>query len=213
LKDFDSVRKSTRNAKVDAYFKQAEGFAKPILMHLREIIHAACPDVIEDIKWSIPHFEYRGDILCIFAAYKNHCSFTYYKDALMKDARLRANSGLPAAKRFMGKLTSIADLPSDVDLTSWTKEAMALNEKGVKLPPRESKNPKEVAMPAAFAAKLKSNKKIKAIFESKSPSFRKEYNAWIGDAKTKETRDKRIVEALSWIAEGKGRFWKYSKSG
>jgi uncharacterized protein YdeI (YjbR/CyaY-like superfamily) len=197
---------------VDAYAMQSEDFAKPILKHLRTLIHAACPDVVEDIKYGIPHFSYGGDYLCIFAAYKSHCSITLYKDALMNDARLKANSALPAAKRFMGKLTSVADLPADSDLTSWIKEAMSLNEKGVKLPPRASRTPKEVVMHSTFAAKLKSNPEIKAIFEGKSPSFRKEYNVWIGDAKTDATRDKRIEEALSWIADGKGRFWKLSRA-
>ena len=198
---------STRNPKVDAYSKQAEAFAQHVLQQLHDIIHAACPQVIEDIKYGIPHFSYRGDYLCIFAAYTSHCSFTFYKDALMKDARLKANSSLPAAKRFMGKMTSVTDLPATADLKSWLKEAMTLNETGVKLPPREAKTPKDAVMPAAFAAALKANPKTKVVFDSKSPSFRKEYNVWIGDAKTDATRDKRIEEALTWIAEGKGRFW------
>ena len=148
--------------------------------------------------------------MCIFAAYKKHCAFTFYKDSLMGDARLKANDGVPAAKRFMGQLTSLANLPPDRELKSWIKEAMALNEQGRKLPARESKMPKEVDMPAAFAEKLKANTKIAKIFESKSASFQKEYNLWIGDAKTDATRDKRIEEAIAWIAEGKGRFWKYA---
>ncbi|NOT72068.1 MAG: hypothetical protein HOP09_12570 [Hyphomicrobium sp.] len=199
---------SPRNPKVDAYAKQAEAFAQPILRQLRDIIHAACPETVEDIRYGIPHFSYRGDYICIFAAYKSHCSFTFYKDALMKDARLKANSGLPAAKRFMGKMTSVADLPATAELASWLKEAMALNEAGAKLPTREPKTPKDVVMPAVFAAALKADQTAKAIFESKSPSFRKEYNVWIGDAKTDATRNKRIEEAVTWIAEGKGRFWK-----
>jgi uncharacterized protein YdeI (YjbR/CyaY-like superfamily) len=35
--------------------------------------------------------------------------------------------------------------------------------------------------------------------------------AWIADAKTDQTRQKRIAESLEWIAQGKGRFWKYEK--
>ena len=201
----------THNPKVDAYAEKIEDFAKPILAHLRALIHETCPEVVEEIKWGNPHFDYKGDMMCIFAAYKKHCSFTFYKDALMKDARLKANDGLPAAKRFMGKLTSVADLPSDQELKAWIKEAMALNEQGLKLPVREPKTPKEVGVPAAFAEKLKANPEIAKIFESKSASFQKEYNVWIGDAKTDATRDKRIEEALAWIAEGKGRFWKYAK--
>ncbi|ESQ88822.1 YdeI/OmpD-associated family protein [Asticcacaulis benevestitus] len=200
-----------RNPKADAYYEKAEEFAKPIFSHLRDLIHATCPEVVEEVKWGIPHFDYRGDMMCIFAAYKRHCSFTFYKDALMYDPRLKANSDMPAAKRFMGSLTGSGDLPPDADLILWIKEAMALNEQGVKLPKQKSESPKKVDMPKAFAEMLEVNPKTKAIFDSKSPSFQKEYNVWIGEAKTDSTRDKRIEEALSWIAEGKGRFWKYSK--
>ena len=199
------------NPKVDAYAEKAEDFAKPVFAHLRALIHATCPELIEEVKWGIPHFDYKGDMMCIFAAYKKHCSFTFYKDALMSDARLKANADIPAAKRFMGKLTNVADLPPDRELKSWIEESMALNEQGLKLPVRESKTPKEVGMPAAFAEKLQANPKIIKIFESKSASFQKEYNVWIGEAKTEATRDKRIEEAIAWIAEGKGRFWKYAK--
>ncbi len=203
--------KPKHNPKVDSYAEKVEDFAKPILAHLRTLVHKTCPEVVEEIKWGNPHFDYKGDMMSIFAAYKKHCSFTFYKDALMTDARLKANDGMPAAKRFMGKLTSVADLPSDQELKAWIKEAMALNEQGLKLPARESKTPKEVGMPAAFAEKLQANPNIAKIFKSKSASFQKEYNIWIGDAKTEATRDKRIEEALAWIAKGKGRFWKYAK--
>jgi len=199
------------NPKVDAYAEKVEDFAKPVLAHLRALIHATCPEVVEEIKWGIPHFDYKGDMMCIFAAYKNHCSFTFFKDSLMGDARLRANADVPAAKRFMGKLTDIADLPSDQELKSWIKESMALNEQGTKLPAREPKASRETGMPAAFAEMLQAAPEIKKIFESKSASFQKEYNVWIGEAKTEATRNKRIEEAMAWIAEGKGRFWKYAK--
>lgn len=197
--------------KMDAYAEKIEDFAKPVFAHLRAIIHAACPEVVEEIKWGIPHFDYHGEILCIFAAHKQHCSFTFHKDALMSDARLKANAGVPAAKRFMGHLTDIADLPPDRDLKFWIKESMALNEQGIKLPARESKTPKVVDIPEAFAERLQVNPEVKQIFESKSASFQKEYNVWISDAKTEVTREKRIDEAMTWIAEGKGRFWKYAK--
>ncbi|CAN7218504.1 YdeI/OmpD-associated family protein [Mesorhizobium sp. LjRoot246] len=201
------------NPKVDAYAGQAEEFAKPILAHLRGLIHTTCPEVVEEVKWGIPHFDYRGEMMCNFAAYKKHSSFSFWKDSLMADARLRRNAELAAAKRFMGNLTSLADLPADAELIAWIKEAMSLNDRGVKLPPRKAEGPREVEIPAAFAAALAARPEIKAIFDSKSASFRKEYNVWVGEAKTDATRVKRIEESLSWIVEGKGRFWKYAKSG
>ncbi|MBA4168314.1 MAG: YdeI/OmpD-associated family protein [Chitinophagaceae bacterium] len=66
-------------------------------------------------------------------------------------------------------------------------------------------------MPDYFSEKLAGNAKAKEIFENKSDSYRKDYIIWIGDAKTEATRQKRMEEAIAWIAEGKGRFWKYEK--
>lgn len=199
------------NLSIDSYLENAEPFAKPVLVHVRALLHSVCPEITEEIKWGIPHFDYHGEMMCIFAAYKNHCSFSFWKETLMSDARFKANPDLPAIKRFMGKLTKVTDLPTDAELTDWIREAMALNEQGIKLPVRKSEEPKVIGIPEAFLTALSANPDVKAIFEGKSPSFRKDYNVWIGDAKTDATRNKRIEEAVAWIAEGKSRFWKYSK--
>ena len=202
------------NPQFDEYHEAASDFAKPIMAHLRKLVRQQCPDVVEEIKWGIPHFDYKGEMLCIFAAYKKHCSFSFWKESLMSDARLKANPDLKAAKRFMGKLTSLSDLPSNGELIAFIQEAMALNDKGVKLAPRQDAKPAkaaEIAIPDAFAEQLSRHAHAYEVFQSKSPSFRKEYVVWIADTKTDQTRQKRIDEALEWIAQGKGRFWKYEK--
>lgn len=202
------------NPQFDEYQEAASDFAKPIMVHLRKLVHKQCPEVLEEIKWGIPHFVYKDEMLCIFAAYKNHCSFSFWKASLMSDARFKANPDLKAAQRFMGKLTSLSDLPSDSELIAFIQEAMVLNDNGVKLAPRQDAKPAkaaEIAFPAAFAEQLSRHKQANEIFQSKSPSFRKEYVVWIAEAKTDQTRQKRIDESLEWIAQGKGRFWKYQK--
>ena len=202
------------NPQFDAYQEAASDFAKPIMAHLRKLVHKQCPDVVEEIKWGIPHFDYKGEMFCIFAAYKTHCSFGFWKESLMSDARLQANPDLKAAKRFMGKLTSLSDLPTDSELIAFIQEAMALNDKGVKLAPRQDAKlakAAEIAIPDAFAEQLSRHEPANEVFQSKSPSFRKEYVVRIADAKTDQTRQKRIDESLEWIAQGKGRFWKYEK--
>ena len=194
---------------VDDYIANAEAFAQPILMHLRKLLHKTCPGVVEEIKWGIPHFDYHGEMMCMLAAYTKHCSFSFWKESIMSDTRLKANPSKQAAKRYLGKITALPDLPPDRELVAFIKEAMDLNERGVKLLPREPTTPKEIAFPQYLAERLDAHPKAKAVFESKAPSFRKEYLIWITDAKTEATRKKRVDEALAWIAEGKGRFWKY----
>ena len=202
---------STFNPQVDAYISEAEDFAKPILEHWRQLIHKTCPEVVEAVKWSYPHFDYKGDFMGVMAAYKNHCSFTFMKAELMTDPQLKNNKSLKPTQRFMGKITSLADLPKDTVFVAMLKEAMALNAKGIKLSAKKSDKPKVLETPDYFQALLSKHPKAKQQFESKSDSFRKEYISWITDAKTDATRQKRMDEAIEWIAEGKSRFWKYAK--
>lgn len=201
------------NPEVDQYIAKAEDFAKPILTHWRKLIHENCPEAAEAVKWSFPHFEYKGDNLCVIAAYGKHCSFTFLKAELMNDPRLKANKDLKPIQRFLGKVTKLSDLPPDGEFIAMLKEAMLLNEQGVKIQREKpvSDKPKVFETPDYLQAALDTNPKAKEIFESKSNSFRKEYIVWISDAKTEDTRQKRISEALEWIAEGKGRFWKHQK--
>ncbi len=199
------------NRDVTAYIAKSEGFAQPILKHLRQLVNENCPEVVEAIKWGIPHFDYRGDFMCVMAAYKKHCSFSFIKAELMKDPRLKESKSLKPIQRFMGKISSAEELPSDQEFIKLLKEAMNINEKGIKLSTRESARPKNIETPGYFTEKLKSNPKAEKVFESSSPSFRKNYLTWIIDAKTEVTRNKRIEQSLEWIAEGKDRFWKYKK--
>lgn len=201
------------NSAVDTYIANAEDFAKPILERWRRLIHENCPDVKEAIKWSLPHFDYNSDNMCVMASYKNHCSFTFLKAELMTDPRLKTNKDLKPIQRFLGKISKIEDLPPDDEFIVMLKEAIQLNEMGIKTKKDkpESGKPRVLETPDYLLAALVSTPKAKEVFESKSNSFRKEYIVWITDAKTDETRQKRINEALEWIAGGKGRFWKHQK--
>ena len=199
-----------KDKRVDAYIEKAQTFAKPILIHLRELVHKACPEVEETIKWSFPNFDYKGPF-CSMAAFKEHCSFGFWKAAIMKDAeKLKANQ--ESAMGHLGKIKSFKDLPSDKVLTGYIKVAMRLNEEGIKLPAlAKSTEKKELLIPDYFTKALSKNKTAHKIFEAFSPSHKKEYVEWITEAKTEETRNKRMQKALEQIIEGKGLNWKYQK--
>lgn len=199
------------NKKVDEYISKSADFAKPILNHLREIILSTCPDAEEDVKWGTPHYSYKGDYLVMMAGFKNHCSFSLYKAEMMKDKTIQ--DSVKAGKKFgyMDKVKDISELPAKKALVAYIKEVMVLNESGIKKVLPKSDKPKVFEVPDYFEKALHYNKAAKEVFYSKSDSFRKEYIVWISDAKTDDTRQKRIQESLKWIAEGKGRFWQYKK--
>jgi uncharacterized protein YdeI (YjbR/CyaY-like superfamily) len=196
--------------RIDAYIAKSEDFAKPILSHLRELVHEACPYVEETIKWGFPHFEYKG-LLCSMAAFKHHCAFGFWKAALMKDAEnLKENNA--TAMGHSGKIKSLADLPSDKIIRSRIKEAMLLNENDIKLPVRKNTDKKpEIVVPDSLKKELVKYKKASATFNNLSPSHKNEYIEWINEAKTEETRNKRILTTIEWLTEGKRRNWKYEK--
>ncbi len=197
----------TRHPGVDTYIEKSEEFARPILHHLRSVVHAACPEVEEALKWSFPHFLYRG-MLCSMASFREHCAFGFWKGSLIVEA-----GGTRAEKAMgqFGRITSLADLPPDDVLAGYVREAVRLNEEGVRSPARAKKEKPELAVPGDLAAALEGSAQARAAFERFSPSQRREYVEWITEARTEATRRRRLDTALEWIAEGKPRNWKYIK--
>lgn len=200
------------NKSIDAYIAKSADFAKPILEHFRELIHKTCPDVEEKMKWSMPFFDYKGEMLCHMASFKQHCAIGFWKAAIMKDKSLVEMAKSEEAMGHLGRITTVKDLPSDKKLIAWIKEAMALNENGIKLPPKaKPAEVKETTLPDYFSKALAKNKTAKKNFDAFPPGKRKDYIVWLTGAKTENTRNKRMETAIEWIAEGKARHWKYEK--
>jgi len=199
-----------KDKRVDAYMAKSADFAMPILEHFRSIVHKACPDVQETIKWGMPHFDYKG-IMCSMAAFKQHCAFSFWKAALMKDPSLMANAKSESAMGHLGKISSVKDLPGDKILIGYIKEAMKLNEEGVKVEKKPLVKRAAIKVPDYFKKALAQNKAATQAFDAFSASHKREYLEWITEAKTEATRTKRVEQTIEWLAEGKPRNWKYVK--
>ena len=200
-----------KDPRVDAYIARSAGFARPILVHLRTLVHAACPEVEETLKWRSPHFMYKG-MLCGMAAFKEHCAFGFWKEKLLRD-RLE---GLAVADRSamgqFGRIAAISDLPDERTLLSLVREAVALNDRGIKAPARSRlKGNRRLKVPDYFAGALRRNRKALATFEQFSATNKREYVDWVVEAKGEETRQRRLDTAITWMAEGKIRNWKYMR--
>ncbi|WP_078673087.1 YdeI/OmpD-associated family protein [Chitinophaga eiseniae] len=203
---------SQQDTRVNAYILKSADFARPILEHLRDLVHKACPEAAETIKWGMPFFTCNEQLLCSFAAFKAHCSFTFWKGAHMDDPdnifRKRGENGMGQ----LGKITSLKDLPSDKIFIKYLKTAAKLSTAST--PPAAQKTTpgkKELEVPDWLLSAIKKNKKAWTTFDAFSYSNKKEYVEWITSAKTAATRDNRLTDALAWMAEGKIRNWKYVK--
>ncbi len=196
----------SRDPRVDAYVERAADFAKPILRHLREVVHAACPDAVETIKWGHPQFDYKGPF-CGMAAFKAHAAFGFWKHALLVPDEAKAKE----AYGTFGRLTAVGDLPSKAVLTRYVKQAMELNDQGIRVVRQKTGPRKPVRTPKELTAALATNPKARATWEAFSPSHRREYAAWISEAKGADTRQRRLDTTMAWLAEGKSRNWKYER--
>lgn len=191
--------------RIDAYIEKSAEFAQPVMVHLRELVHKACPEVTETLKWSMPSFEYKG-LLCGFAAFKQHCTFGFWKQSLLETDAFPKNR---TAMGSFGRITSLKDLPSDKVMIGLIHQAMELNEKGIKVPKKPAAPKKDLVVPDVLKKALSKNKAAKTTFEKFPYSCKKEYIEWITEAKTEPTRDKRLASTIEWLAEGKRRNWKY----
>lgn len=199
---------ASKDKRIDKYISDSEGFAKPILTHLRKLIHTACPEIQETIKWNFPVFEHHG-IVCNMASFKQHCSFGFWKAALMEDYDKRMSINRGTGMGDFGKIKSLKDLPPDSVLLKYIKEACQLNAEGIKVVKVKSSAPKTITIPSDLKNALAEVKEAQANFAAFSYSKKNEYVEWITEAKTDTTRKKRIETAVEWIAEGKIRNWKY----
>ena len=194
-----------KDPRVDAYIEKSADFAKPVLIHLRKLIHKASPKVSETVKWGMPAYEYKG-LVCGLAAFKQHCTFGFWKQKLLD------YDGFSSEKTAMGsfgRITSKKDLPPDDVIVKLIQRAVELNEKGVKTAKKAPAAKKELVVPNDLKKALALDAAAKATFDSFSYSHKKEYVEWIEEAKTDATREKRLATTIEWLAEGKDRNWKY----
>jgi hypothetical protein len=201
---------STRDPRIDAYIAKAAPFARPILRHVREVVHRACPAIEEAIKWGHPHFVHHG-IVCGIAAHKAHCSIFFWQGDVV------AGSAAGEGMGQLGKVATLDDLPPAKVLAGYVRQAAARNAAGTKPSWLEARNAKRttkppLTVPADLKAALAKHPKAKATFDGFPPSHRREYVEWITSAKQEATRQRRLATAVAQMAEGKSQNWKYEKA-
>ena len=106
-----------------------------------------------------------------------------------------------------GRVTSVADLPPDAVILGLVRQAVALNDAGIKKPAPKKRTKNDLVVPRWFLKAL--SKKGRAVFDAFSPSHKREYVKWVTEAKQEETRARRLATTIEWLEQGKTRNWKY----
>lgn len=194
--------------RIDRYIESKAEFAQDILSHLRKLVHQACPEIEESIKWNMPFFLYKGSPLCHMAGFKEHCAFGFWRDVhVMPEGKAGSD-----AMGDLGRISNRADLPKDSALIGYIRKAVEIRDLPVEKKPKLVRKTKPLPpIPPELKAALAKNKKASAEFATFTLSHQREYIEWIADAKREETRAKRVATAIQWISEGKSQNWRYEK--
>ena len=190
----------SREPRIDSYIARAQPFARPILERVRERVHAVVPGVEEAMKWSHPTYCRGGKIVLGTAAFKEHAVVNFWRG---QELGFETKAG---AMGQLGKLSSVEDLPHDLDEMIGKAAELA----DVPAPRKTKHAPRPpIEMHPEFAAALSKSRKAKAVLDAFPPSAQRDYFEWIAEARQDATRHKRIATAIEWLSEGKRRHWKY----
>jgi hypothetical protein len=77
---------SSRDPRVDAYIETLPGWQRDVCRQVRELVHAADPEVEETVKRSVqPYFVLKGNI-CALMGTKDHVNVFLYDGAIVPDS-------------------------------------------------------------------------------------------------------------------------------
>ena len=98
-----------KDPRIDAYIAKSAEFAKPILKHLRKVVHAGCPNVEETMKWSMPHFDYKG-VMCGIGGVQGTLHVRFLEGGVIFSGEKKVEQD---AMGHFGRITSLANLPNE----------------------------------------------------------------------------------------------------
>lgn len=157
----------------------------------------------EEMKWGMPCYTYRGKNIVVVAAFKGHCSLSFFKGMLMQDAEgIMEKAGENTQAMRLIKFTNagrIAEL--EAVLKAYIFEAIELEKSGAKV---AAKKITEYTIPEEFQQKLDELPELKAVFETLTPGRQRAYLLHFGQPKQSQTRLSRIEKYIPKILTGKG---------
>jgi len=124
-----TVPLESASAFIDEKIKELGGWRGKMLAKVREIIHQAEPEIVEEWKWmGAPTFSH-GGIVCTGETYKNVVKMTFAKGATLPDPSGLFNSSLDGNVRRAIDIHE-ADKVDEAALKDLIRAAVALNLKG-----------------------------------------------------------------------------------
>lgn len=171
------------------------------LVKLRKIV-LSC-GLNEELKWGVPCYTHNARNISIVAAFKDYCSISFFKGALLVDKHgcLEKPGDNSQAVRLI-RVTSLRQVAElEAAICDFVTQAIALEENGAKV---EFKAKDELQLPVELEQKFTQLPALRAAFESLTPGRRRGYVLYFNGAKQSATKIARIEKCMPQILEGRG---------
>lgn len=208
------MKTKTKNKQVDNYLIDGCGRCKLYgtpqckvndwkaeLKVLREII-LDC-GLTEELKWSMPCYTLEDKNILILAAFKDYCSISFFKGALLKDTKkLLSSPGENSQATRQFRFTSLKEIEKlSSSIKAYIKEALELEKQGKKI---EFKQTASDLMIEELESAFKKNPALKKAFYALTPGRQRGYLLFFSQAKQSATRASRIEKSAVAILKGMG---------
>src|SRR5688572_7074162 len=125
------------SALIDGKIRELRDWRGKTLAKVRELIHEADPEIVEEWKWTTPVWSH-GGIVCTGETYKNAVKMTFPKGAALKDPSGVFNSSLEGKVRRAIDIRE-GDEVKEAALKDLIRAAVALNLKAKSKPKAKPK--------------------------------------------------------------------------
>ena len=175
------------------------------LILLREIILST--GLNEEIKWGGPIYTLDGKNVLAIGGFKNFFTIWFHQGVFLSDPKkvlINAGEGRTRGLR-QWRFTSKEEINPSL-VKKYIIEAVKNAKAGKEIKPEKKPT---LTIPDEFKAAFKKDKELKASFDQLTPGKQREYIEYIIEAKTEETRLRRVQKSVPIILSGKGLNDKY----
>jgi len=185
---------------VDAYFNDLKTW-RDELLELRSIVLDS--PLVEVYKWRSACYAYDGKNVAILGAFKDYCSLSFFKGALLSDPkRLLDKPGENTQSGRLIRFTSVKEITAQEPvLKNYLAEAIENEKAGRKVEFSESK---KLTIPDALQQKFDDDATFEQAFLDLTPGRQRAYIMFIDAAKQAKTKVARIEKYEPRIRDGKG---------
>lgn len=189
---------------VEAYINKA-GKWENLMRQIRSVLLET--ELKEEVKWGIPSYTFNGSMVIGMAGFKNWLALWFYQGVFLSDPNALLVSGTEGKTKGQRQWRiKSADEFDVVTLQQFVNEAIENARAGKFIAIEKNK---QVEIPSELAQALRENAELAAIFETMSPSHRREYAEYVADAKQEVTRLRRVEKIVPMILSKAGLNDKY----